>query len=110
MLSDRVSTVNVEGFSQLSNPLNFPFSRSIHTVRMTSLRPLRFRRRRVVQNVEALTELLGSLTLERQALRASDAGSVALERNRVAIARAQWDLSHALIERHLPDPAAQNAA
>jgi hypothetical protein len=61
--------------------------------------------------VEALTELLGSLTLERQALRASDASSTALERNRVAIARAQWDLSHALIERHLPDQAAaQNAA
>jgi hypothetical protein len=27
---------------------------------------------------------------------------VALERNRVAIARAQWELSHALIERYLP--------
>jgi len=76
---------------------------------MTSLRPLRFRRRRAAQTVEALTELLGSLTLERQSLRASDASPTALERNRVAIARAQWDLSHALIERHLP-PAAQNAA
>jgi hypothetical protein len=65
----------------------------------------------MAQTVEALTELLGSLTLERQALRASDAGSVTLERNRVAIARAQWDLSHALIQRHLPDSAAaQNAA
>ena len=110
MLSDRVSTVDGEGFSQLSKPLNFPFSEPIHTVRMTSLRPLRFRRRRVAQTVEALTELLGTLTLERQALRASDAGSVSLERNRVAIARAQWELSHALIERHLPDPAAQHAA
>ena len=80
-------------------------------MRMTSLRPLRFRRRRVAQNVETLTELLGSLTLERQALRASDASSVALERNRVAIARAQWELSHALIERHLPNhSAAQTAA
>jgi hypothetical protein len=101
--------VDVENFSQLSNRLNFPFSRSIHTVAMTSLRPLRFRRRRMAQTVEALTELLGSLTLERQSLRASDASSIALERNRVAIARAQWDLSHALIERHLP-PAAQSAA
>jgi len=64
----------------------------------------------MAQTVEALTELLGSLTLERQALRASEASSVALERNRVAIARAQWDLSHALIQRHLPGPAAQNAA
>jgi hypothetical protein len=77
---------------------------------MTPLRPLRFRRRRAAQTVEALTELLGSLTLERQALRSSDADSVALERNRVAIARAQWDLSHALIARHLPDAAAQHAA
>jgi hypothetical protein len=76
---------------------------------MTSLRPLRFHRRRAVQTVEALTELLGSLTFERQSLRASDASSTSLERNRVAIARAQWDLSHALIDRHLPD-AAQSAA
>ena len=74
---------------------------------MTSLRPLRFRRRRTAHTVEALTEHLGTLTLERQTLRASDAGSVALERNRVAIARAQWELSHALIERYLP---AQSAA
>jgi hypothetical protein len=81
----------------------------MHTVAMTSLRPLRFRRRRSAQTVEALTELLGGLTLERQSLRASDASSTALERNRVAIARAQWDLSHALIDRHLP-AAAQNAA
>ena len=64
----------------------------------------------MAQTVEALTELLCALTVERQALRATDAGSVALERNRVAIARAQWELSHALIERHLPDHAAQNAA
>lgn len=77
---------------------------------MTSLRPLRFRRRRATTTVETLTELLRTLTLERQALRASDAGSVALERNRVAIARAQWELSHALIERYLPKPAAQSAA
>ena len=76
---------------------------------MTSLRPLRFRRRRTAQTVEMLTELLGGLTLERQALRSSEASSTALERNRVAIARAQWDLSHALIERHLPQ-AAPNAA
>ena len=75
---------------------------------MTSLRPLRFRRRRAAAHtVESLTEQLRSLTSERQSLRASEADSVALERNRVAIARAQWDLSHALIERYLP---AQNAA
>ena len=75
---------------------------------MTSLRPLRFRRHRVPHTVESLTEQLAVLTLERQSLRASEAGSVALERNRVAIARAQWELSHALIERYLP--AAASAA
>jgi len=74
------------------------------------MRPLRFRRRRVAQTVEALTELLGALALERQSLRETDANSVALERNRVAIARAQWELSYALIERHLANPAAQSAA
>jgi hypothetical protein len=63
-----------------------------------------------MQTVESLTEQLGALTLERQALRASDAGIVALERNRAAIARAQWELSLALIERYLPKPAAQTAA
>jgi hypothetical protein len=79
----------------------------IHTAGMTSLRPIRFRRSRSAKTVEGLTELLGSLTLERQTLRASQASSVKLERNRVAIARAQWELSHALIERHAP---AQSAA
>ncbi len=63
--------------------------------------------------VESLNELLCALTCERQELRATGAGSVALERNRVAIAGAQWELSYALIERYLPQPiaaAAQSAA
>jgi hypothetical protein len=107
MLSDRVSTVEDEGLTELSASLYFLFSEPIHTVLMTSMRPLRFRRRRTAHTVESLTEQLRALTCERQTLRASDAGSTALERNRVAIARAQWDLSHALIERYLP---AQNAA
>ncbi len=80
---------------------------------MNSLRPLsvRLRRRHSAPTVESVTDHLGSLTRERQALRASEAGSVVLERNRVAIARAQWDLSHALIARYLPPaPAAQSAA
>lgn len=78
---------------------------------MTSLRPIRFRRSRTAKTVESLTDLLSVLAVERQALRASDAGSMKLERNRIAIARAQWELSHALIERHsLPEPAAQTAA
>jgi len=69
---------------------------------MTHLRPLRFRRTRSAKTVESLTDLLSSLTVERQALRASEAGSVKLERNRLAIARAQWELSYALIERYAP--------
>jgi hypothetical protein len=78
---------------------------------MNSLRPIRFRRSRTAKTVESLTDLLSALAVERQALRASEAGSVKLERNRIAIARAQWELSHALIERHSPpELAAQSAA
>jgi hypothetical protein len=78
---------------------------------MTPLRPIRFRRSRTAKTVEALTDLLSALTVERQALRASAAGSMKLERNRVAIARAQWELSYALIERYSPvEAAAQSAA
>jgi len=77
---------------------------------MSSLRPLRFRRRPVTPTVESLTERLCSLTRERQELRAAGAGSVALERNRVAIAGAQWQLSYALIERYVQHPAAAQSA
>ena len=77
---------------------------------MSTLRPLRFRRRRTSPTVEALSDQLSLLTRERQELRASDASSVALEQNRVAIARAQWELSYALIERYLPKPAAAQSA
>jgi hypothetical protein len=77
---------------------------------MSTLRPLRFPRRRVSPTVESLTEQLGVLTRERQDLRGNDASSVELEQNRVAIARAQWALSYALIERYLPRPAAAQSA
>jgi len=77
---------------------------------MSTLWSLRFRRRRTSLTVESLADQLGVLTRERQDLRASDAGSVELEQNRVAIARAQWDLSYALIERYLPKPAAAQSA
>ena len=49
---------------------------------------------------------ISSLVARRQALRSAGASSTALERNRLRIARLQWRLSHALIERFLP---AQNA-
>ena len=62
--------------------------------------------------VESLNEQLWTLTRERQELRETGAGPSALERNRMAIASAQWELSYALIERYLAPPAAaaQSAA
>lgn len=59
--------------------------------------------------VEAVQQRLERLNLERQALRAEGAAEEALERNRLEIVAAQWDLSHALIERYLR-PARRNAA
>jgi len=47
-------------------------------------------------------ELIGDLTAERQRLRDTGAAAGSLERNRVKLARTQWELSHALIERYLP--------
>ena len=109
MVSDRISTVSLERFTQLSTSLYLSMTSPIQTVAMTSLRPIRFKRQRA-HTVESLTELLSSLTLERQALRSSEAGSVDLERNRMAIAKAQWELSYALIERYVPGPAAAQSA
>jgi hypothetical protein len=60
--------------------------------------------------VEILTLRIAGLVAERQELRARDANVAALERNRRQIARAQWELGHALIDRHLPQPSAQTAA
>lgn len=69
----------------------------------TALRPVtpsRFRRGRTHHSVEALLEEISGLTAERQRLRERGVEPVRLERNRVKLARAQWELSHALIERH----------
>ncbi len=68
----------------------------------------RFRRRRAAPSVETLEEQIGGLVNQRQQLRERGAAADALERNRVRLARAQWDLSHALISRYLP--AEQHAA
>jgi hypothetical protein len=60
--------------------------------------------------VEALTLRIAALVVERQQLRGANVGVADLERNRLEIARAQWELAHALIERHLPGRATQTAA
>jgi hypothetical protein len=78
----------------------------------TVLRPVlpsRFRRGHSRPTVEALLEEISGLTAERQRLRESGADAVRLERNRVKLARAQWELSHALIERYLPQGDSQAA-
>lgn len=73
--------------------------------------PTRFRRPAAVRSVESLLEEIEALVGERQALRLRSASAAALERNRVGIARYQWELSYALIERYyLPAPAKQTAA
>jgi hypothetical protein len=71
----------------------------------TVLRPVvpsRFRRGPSRPTVEMLMEQIGALTAERQQLRENHVGGARLERNRVKLARKQWELSHALIERYLP--------
>jgi hypothetical protein len=73
-------------------------------------RPSRFRRAPGRTTAEELTARIGQLVAERQGLRARGASEASLERNRMQIARAQWELAHALIDRYLPEPAAQTAA
>jgi hypothetical protein len=71
----------------------------------TVLRPVapsRFRRGHSRPTVEALLDEISGLTTERQRLREQDVDASRLERNRVKLARKQWELSHALIERYLP--------
>jgi hypothetical protein len=69
------------------------------------LRPARFRRSRGQTTVETLTARVGGLVAERQQLRDRGASEASLERNRLQLARAQWELGHALIDRHLPQRA-----
>lgn len=52
-------------------------------------------------NVEGLEAEVRDLVGERQRLRADDASSTELERNRSQLVQAQLNLSHALIRRHL---------
>lgn len=67
---------------------------------MSERRVSRLPRRKRKRTVEDLLTELASLATERQTLRSREAETSVLERNRLAIVRAQWDLSHALIDRH----------
>jgi hypothetical protein len=55
--------------------------------------------------VEDLISRIADLVLERQSLRSLAADSALLERNRLALVRANQDLSLALIDRHCPPKA-----
>ena len=56
----------------------------------------------IPMNVDMLTAQLRELVLERQALRERGAAADELERNRLAIVRAHWQLSYAFVELHQP--------
>ena len=64
-------------------------------------RPSRFRRGHSRPTVEALLGEISSLTAERQSLRDQGVNGLRLERNRIKLARKQWELSYALIDRYL---------
>ena len=70
------------------------------TLRRPSI-PSRFRRGHSRPTVETLLEEISGLTSERQNLRDQGVNGSRLERNRVKLARKQWELSHALIDRYL---------
>jgi hypothetical protein len=73
-----------------------------------ALRPMRtsrFRRSRNRLSVDLLAVRIAELIAERQDLREAGSSAAAIERNRVQLARAQWELAHALIDEHLSDAA-----
>jgi hypothetical protein len=70
------------------------------TLRRPSVRS-RFRRGHSRPTVESLMDEISTLTVERQNLRDQGINGSRLERNRVKLARTQWQLSHALIDRYL---------
>jgi hypothetical protein len=69
---------------------------------MPIFRRVRFAARPHELSVAALQVRIDELSRERQALRVAEAPNAELERNRLAIVEAQWDLSRALVRRYLP--------
>jgi len=57
---------------------------------------------RIASTVETLADEIAELVVERQQLRAGEAGRETLEANRRRLAAAQNQLSQLLIARHLP--------
>jgi hypothetical protein len=62
--------------------------------------PARFRRVSAPRDTASLLDQISRLVAERQRLRARGASEVGLERNRLKIARLQWELSYALIRQY----------
>ena len=86
---------------------------TVKAVNVTPLRPSapsRFRLAGIPRESEVLLAEIATLVAERQLLRGRGAAQASLERNRLRIARAQWELSHALIRRHRPPEPALDAA
>jgi hypothetical protein len=61
------------------------------------------------QEVEDLVGTINDLAHDRQELRSRGAGFALLERNRLQIVHRQWELSQALISRHLHPQASSRA-
>lgn len=82
----------------------------MHSTVLRPVVPSRFRRGPKRASVEALMQEISELTADRQRLRDRNAAADKLERNRIQLARKQWQLSHALIERYLPSADDSRAA
>jgi hypothetical protein len=104
MLSEPLSSL----LRKVSTLLNHFCREPIHTVHVSSLRPLTTCSAPdgSGRSVELLQTEISVLCAERQNLRAAGAGEDDLERNRLEIARLQWELSHALIGRYARTAAA----
>ena len=61
----------------------------------------------LVDAISRLSDEIGAIVSERQALRGSGANAATLESNRRRLATAQAELSRLLIERHAPHAAAR---